>query len=153
MDKWWGALASALPAIVGLAVRFTSDGRDGARARRIKRYAEMLEILPGSAQPPLASWLESEVKTYADNQALLTNRKLDGGAVGVVLFVAVLTTLGTWFGISLVTKTNWHGVVDAIVWLITGMWAFLGVVAILVGTRQLYKPRTDETTEAGRAPT
>lgn len=149
MDKWWGALASALPAIVGLAVRFTSDGRDGARARRIKRYAEMLEILPTAAQPPLASWLESEVKTYADNQADLANRKLDVGTVATLLIVAVGTTAGTWVGIYAVTKTSWHGAVDALVWLVTGVWALFGCLLLIVGSGQLYKPRTDGTTPAG----
>ena len=120
--------------LFALLLRFVSDGHDGARSRRIKRYSEMLEQIPAAADAvPLVEHLNSEIKVFAERQGKLSNRKLDGGSLGALILIGAVTSLATW-ALSYLSL-NVHGAF----WLLTAPVLALGLALMIAGVSQLYK--------------
>jgi hypothetical protein len=134
MTGWLALVASAIPPLLAASAKFISDGHDGARVRRIKRYVELLQSLPESADAaPIVGQLNAEVTAFADGQARLSSRKLDGSTVAALVFVGIMTAGLTWAGVYGSLNFHW------LIWLPTGLVAACGVALMAVGVGQLYK--------------
>lgn len=102
-------LVGVIPPLLAFVGRFIFDGRDSAALGRMARYAELLDKLPGEAKPPLELLIRSEVDSFASHRRRRNERSIDGGTVGALLLVGMVTAGLTWLGVHSHLITGWYG--------------------------------------------
>ena len=140
-----GDLASAFAPIVAtispllaFLSRFIFERRDPSAFRRIKRHAELWQILPEEAGADFARLLNSETSQYVDRRLRKAERKLNGSTLAALIFVGLLTAGLTWPLVSL-ALVFWPA------WILAGAVALFGALLMIVGLGQLYRyPSTDD---------
>lgn len=138
-ETWAPLMASIVIPFLGVFISYQNSRQDPGAIRKMRRHAQLLEILPVGAQPALETLLTSEVEQYAARQSRKYERKIDRNTV------AALVVIGIVLGLALFFIFQW-ALIWAPAWIIFGIVALVGLTFMGVGSGQLFKAN-DEPSE------
>lgn len=132
-DPLIAALTAIAPPALAIVGKFALANREPARLKRMKRHSDLLEHLPETAKGHMERLVDSEAKTYADDQIFRMRRKLDGGTLAALIFVGVLTAGAIVAGFALAGLWGWW------IHFLSGTVALFGLLLMIVGLGQVWK--------------
>lgn len=131
MIAWIPVLVSAVAGIGGLVYKFYAADREPGAVRSMRRHAALIETLPEDARPSVAALIKQEADLYSKRMLRRGTRKVDGGTVGTIIFIAVVTS-GLVYPVTLLALHAWGW------WILVVLIAGLGIALILAGSREVY---------------